>query len=356
MPASNFPRALRILCVLFECMFLGTDQKCQILKRRTFLQTPKMDKLDIAIIRELTQGSLIVASRPGFAPSYRAVSKRLGVPFGTVRNRINAMYKAGVLKGSEIYPNPSLFNLKACAFTFNISSGLNREEVFKKLIQKEVVLSGHNFVGGKGWIVFFYEDDRDRERKLVLFKGIVGNEGTQSNIPFPPCSTSLSASEVQLILELTKNGLQSYRQLASKLDTSVRSLNRRISEAVKEYKILSLAKVDYSAIAGSVPGDALIFFDNDDKVRTVAEQKVLEIVKDYVIFAALFDVVGMCSLILPKVAQVSEIVEKIKQIEGVRDAAVEIVNEHVHQSKILVKYLIKEMASQPSALDKGSRH
>lgn len=314
-----------------------------------------MDNLDIAIVRELTQGGLILASRPGFAPSYREVSKKLGIPFGTVRNRINAMYKTGVLKGSEIYPNPSHFNLKACAFTFNVSPDLNKGEVFKKLIQTEDVLSGHNFVGGKGWIVFFHKDEHDRERKLLLFKGIVGNEGTYSKIPFPPCSPILAPSEAQLILELTKSGLQSYPQLARKLRMSVRSLNRRISEAVKEYKILSLAKVDYTAIAGSVPADVLIFFDNNDKVRTVAEQKVLEIVKDYVIFAALFDVVGMCSLILPKVAQVSEIVEKIKQIEGVRNAMIEIVNEHVHQSQILVKYLIKDMTSKPAAPDRSAQ-
>ena len=48
-----------------------------------------MDKIDVAIIRELNQGGLILPGKPGFSPSYRDVSRRLGISLGTVRNRIN---------------------------------------------------------------------------------------------------------------------------------------------------------------------------------------------------------------------------------------------------------------------------
>lgn len=295
----------------------------------------------MAIIRELTQSGLVLPSRQGFAPSYRQMSKKLGIPFGTIRNRINSMYKSGVLKGSLLYPNPNLFNLRARAYTFDVSPALNKEEVFKKLKLMEGVFSGHNFVGSKAWIVFFHKDEQDFERKLRLFKEIVGSDGIDSNLPFPPCPSSFSRSEGQLMLDLSRNGLTSYAQLARKLKISQRSLKRRIAKVVKDNMILSTPRIDYTSIAGSVPADLLIFFGNHD--RAIAEQNALDIVKDYVIFAALFDAVGMCSLVLPRVAQVSEIVTLIKQIEGISEARVEIVHEHIFQSEILAEYLEKRM-------------
>lgn len=304
---------------------------------------PNMDKLDVAIIRELTQSGMILPSRPGFAPSYRQVSKKLGIPFGTIRNRISGIYKSGVLKGSSIYPNPSLFNLKGRAFTFDVPRSLNKEEVFGKLKLMEDVFSGHNLVGGKAWIVFLYKDEQDLERKLLLFKESIGGVGIDSSLPFPPCPSSLSQSEGQLILELSRNGLASYAQLGRKLKTSQRSLKRRIAKVVRENMILSVPEIDYSAISGSVPADLLIFFDNNGKARAMAEPKALDVVKDYIIFAALFDTVGMCSLVLPRVAQVSEIVASIKQIDGINEAHVDIVHEHILQSKILEKYLVKKI-------------
>ena len=74
----------------------------------------------MTILRELTQGGLVLPGKPGFAPSYREVSKRLSIPFGTIRNRINTMYKVGVLNGSSLYPNPNLFKLRAGAYTTDV--------------------------------------------------------------------------------------------------------------------------------------------------------------------------------------------------------------------------------------------
>ena len=61
--------------------------------------------------------------------------------------------------------------------------------------------------------------------------------------------------------------------------------------------------------------------------------------KDYLVLGALFDVVGMCRLVLPNAALLKELAEKVKQIEGVKQASIDIVVEHVHDPKILVTYL-----------------
>lgn len=61
-------------------------------------------------------------------------------------------------------------------------------------------------------------------------------------------------------------------------------------------------------------------------------------VGDSVILAALWDRIGMCSLILPSVAGASDLVERVKKVDGVAMAGVEIVKEHIDQTKRLDPY------------------
>ena len=297
-----------------------------------------MDKIDVAIIRELTQGGLILPGKPGVTPSYREVAKKVMIPFGTVRNRINTMYKLGVLKGSSLYPNPNLFGLMAAAYTTHVPAELDKAQVFQKLKEFEGLLSAHDFLGRMAWITFVFRDEQDLNKKLAALKMIAGPDGTLSRIPFPPCPSSLSQSEALLMLQLSTKELVSFARLAKSLNMSTRSLLRKMTKFAQENMILSIPKIDYSAMAGTVPADLLVFFA-DDRARTAAEPKVLELVKDYLVFGALFDVVGMCSVILPNAVLLKQISERVRQIDGVRQSYIEVVVEHVHRPKFLIECL-----------------
>ena len=297
----------------------------------------------MAIIRELT-GS-ILPPRRGFAPSYRQISKKLGTSMGTVRNRINIMYKSGILLGSTVFPNPNLLGLRAAAYNVDIPNTKDKAHLFQKMKLVENVYSAHDFVGSRGWLVFLYEDAADLERVRCMLDEISGIHGILSNLPYPPCPDSFTKKEAELILQLSNNGLESYSKLSKKLGISVRTLKREISRLVRENMILSVPKLDYTAIEGCVPADLLVFFE-DDKARVEGVSKVLEIVMDNLLLAAMYDVVGMCSLVLPKVASTSELAARVKQINGVKDAWAEIVSEHVMEGKPFLRYLERQISGE----------
>ena len=171
---------------------------------------------------------------------------------------------------------------------------------------------------------------------LVLVKMIASTKGTLSRIPFPPCPDSFTQFDARLMLQLSTNGLVSYAELGRSLNISTRTVVRRISKIAQENMIVSLANVNYGAMSGFCPSGSLIFFANN-RTRASAEPKVLELVKDYLIFGALFDIVGMCSLILPNVILLKELTENVKQIDGVMQCRIEIVVGHVHQPRFLVE-------------------
>ena len=109
--------------------------------------------------------------------------------------------------------------------------------------------------------------------------------------------------------------------------------------------ILSVPKLDYTAIEGCVPADLLVFFE-DDKARAEGVTKVLAIVIDHLLLAAMYDVVGMCSLVLPNVALTSELATRVKQINGVKDAWAEIVSEHIMEGKPFLRYLERRISRE----------
>jgi DNA-binding Lrp family transcriptional regulator len=304
-----------------------------------------LDRLEVSILRELTQSQTVQAGRVGVGSSYRKIAKRVGATAGTVRNRISRMYESGVITGTSVFPNPTLLGLKAAACAFDISPSLRKTEVIRKLRLVDGVIAMHDFVGTLAWIVYVYEGEESLARKRALFNEIAAAEGAFSSLPYPPCHIRLTPSDARLILQLTEKGLASYSEIAEELGFSLRTLNRRLSKLVRNGAILSLPKMNYRAITGCIPADLMVFFSRHED-RKIAEAKILKLVQDSLVFAALFDIVGMCSLMLPRVAATSDLAKKVMQIDGVKLARVEIVAEHIDQSWILGEYLQRWMVSR----------
>ena len=301
-----------------------------------------MDRIDIAILREMTQARLILPGRPGLTPSNRAISRRLGLPPGTVRYRIRQLYGSGVVGGSSVFPNPNLLGLRVKAFTVDASPQLDKADVIEKMKLVEGVISAHDFVGSLLWAVFFYEDERALAARLKQLREIAGAEGILSSIPYPPCTASLTTPEAELILRLLKGGFDSYSGLGRETGVTVRTLERRLSKLVMEGAVLSLPKIDYAAIVGCVPADLLVLFESPEAAKA-SPNTVLPLVGEHVVLAALWDVAGMCSMLLPNVAAVGEVAGKVKGVRGVSMARVEIVRDHIEQFQAFEGPLVRWM-------------
>jgi DNA-binding Lrp family transcriptional regulator len=301
-----------------------------------------LDNLDVAILRELTQARMILPGRPGITPSNREVSRRLNLPPGTVRYRLKRLYESGVLEGSSVFPNPSLLGLKIGAYTVDVSPLELKREVVHKLLKVEGAVHLHNFVGNLLWMTFVYQNEKEPASKVSLMNEIAGAEGIFSRIPYPPCVASLAQSEADLVLRLARGGFDTYGSLAKELGVSVRTLERRLSKLVGEGVVLSLPKVNYKAMTGCVPADLLVIFRDANSAKS-SEGKIMQLVADKVILAALWDVIGMCSLILPNVSAIGELNDQVRVLEGVATARVEIVRDHIEPMDVFRNYLEKWM-------------
>ena len=310
-----------------------------------------MDSLDILILRELTQAQSVLPAKPGLQSSYRNIAKKLATSAGTVRNRIKNLHASGVLVGSSVYANPNLLGLKVGAYALDTSTSLPKRDVVGKLKLVDGVLFIQNFHGSLIGLAFAYENERNLQKELALFRIIAGaseeEDGVFSSVPYPPCTepSSLSNLDWMLISRLTVGGgFKSYAQLAREMRISVRTLKRRLSRLVMTRAILSVPTMDYRAISGSVPADLMVSFAATDK-RAEVEKKILELVGNLMIYAGVWKTFGMYSMILPKVVTASDLVERVRQIRGVGHARIEFVDEHIDQTRTLGEYIERQIAN-----------
>ena len=306
-----------------------------------------LDKLDITILRELTQAQTVLPGRPGLSSSYREVARKIGFSAGTVRNRINSMYSSGVLIGSSVYPNPNFLGLKAGAFAIDSSPLVSKSDVVDGIRSIDGVYFIQNFHGAYIGIAFVYQDEESLSNKLASFRKATGAEdGMFTRVVYPPCRDTLTVPEWKLVASLTRGRFQNYDKLARELNISVRTLKRRLSRITAVGAILSVPNMDYTAISGGVPADLIVSFA-DLNTRSETERRIIEVVKDYTIYAGVWESFGMYSMILPKVVTATQIANKVRRAPGVKMARVEIVDEHFDTSIALADHAEKHAINIP---------
>ncbi len=277
----------------------------------------------------------MLPAKIGLMPSYRDMARKLRVSAGTVRNRIRMMYSSGLLTGSSVYANPNLLGLKGGAFAFDVAPSASKPIVIDRLKMIDGLLFIHNFLGSLVGILLLYKDQNELQRKLDQLLSLSGaKDGIFSSVTYPPCATIITDYEWRLISRLSQGGFQSYAQLAKDLEISVRTLKRRMAKIVRSHAVLSSPTLNYRAIVGGVPSDLIVMFTSPN-AKADAEEKILQLVGDFLIFAGVGEGYMVYNLIVPGMQMASDLTTSVRRIHGVKTARAELVEEHIDLTRSL---------------------
>jgi len=305
-----------------------------------------MDKLDIAILREMSQAQAMLPARVGLQSSYRDMSKKIGSSAGTIRNRVAKMYSAGLLSGSSVYVNPAVLGMKGGAYALDVSPEMQKTDTIVQLKTVENILFIHNFRGSQVGILFVYEDENGLEDVINRVRSICGAKaGILSHVDYPPCSISLNDREWRLIFLLSEDGFHSYSQISKKLKVSVRTVIRRLQILRSEGVILSAPELNYRAIRGGVATDVIVVFANPGS-KEQTERKIMPLLNDYLIFMGVGKEYTVYNLILPSIAIATELSDAISKLEGVAIVRAELVDEHIDVTNNLLGFVRRRMSSR----------
>ena len=319
------------------------------------MERDRLDGFDVRIIQELTQAQTLLAGHPGLAGSYREIARKVDLPPSTVRGRIQRMYRAGVLRGSSLYPNPTLLGLRVGAYTFEVAPTLRKREVVERLKLLDGVWFLQNFTGPLVGLVFVYGEDETAEQKLSEIDRVAGAIPWRfADLPFPSSSIVLSPSDRVLIARLVRGSFPSYDGLARDTGLSARTIKRKLSRLTRGLALFSLPTLDYRSVRGAVPADIVVAYSTPAK-RPESDARILRMLREHVVFVGLWSSYSLYSMMLPSVSTLAEIVERVGRVPGVESLRSGFVDEHIDQSSLFGRYLDRSAeSSRSSSIETGA--
>jgi len=288
-----------------------------------------LDRLDVKLVRELSQGRNVGLVWGDINPAYREMANRLGVSKETVRDRVEKMRSSGVLKVFPIQVNPELLGLDLGALLVDVPATASRRDLLGKLTLLEGILLTVSHVGSSIGMIFYYEDEPSLKKKIELISKICGATAADfTTIPHPHCTASLSTMDWKIVSALQKGRSGRASRISAELGISERTLRRRLKRLVDGWAVSTLISTDVAPLRGMVVANLMIHYTSQ-KLRQEADTRLLNDLDEYTFFPGLWTDYSVYSLFLPSIPEANRVLERAKETPGVKTARIELVEERM---------------------------
>ena len=281
-----------------------------------------MDRLDVAVLRQLFQGPPSSPTRAEVTLSYRKIAKRLGVSDETVRTRAKRLVDSGFIQGWMPHPNPNLLGMKV-GFAMVDSENGTKDRVVEQCRLLEDSIITIDYHGKAIGVVFFYRDEKSLAGKHALLRAIAGGPLYMSGeILYPPCELRLSPTDWKVIAALQRAGPGSHDVIAKKLGISSRTVRRRVKRMSSARALFHLAAGDETKLRDTTRADLIVRW-GDPSYRSAAQANLLSILDDYCFFLGMEENFGFFNLLVPSNATADGLLRKTMAVKGVDGARIE---------------------------------
>jgi DNA-binding Lrp family transcriptional regulator len=304
-----------------------------------------LDSLDIKLVRELSQGRNVGLVWGDINPAYRDMAHRLGVSKETVRERVEKMLSSGFLKVFPVQVNPGLLGLTMGATAVDFPASASKAELFSKLTLLDglVLIAAH--VTPCFGIVYYFEDEASRMKKVELISRICSATATDSTtVPFPRCTVSLSELDWKIIAALQQDRRGRQGGVAQRLGISEKTLQRRVKKMVDGWAISTMVSADVSLLRSGVLANLMVHYTST-KERHATDGKLLRDLDEYLFFLGLWTDFSLYSFILPSISEAMRILERTKATPGVASARIELVEQRVETYDVLREQVERKLRS-----------
>jgi DNA-binding Lrp family transcriptional regulator len=254
----------------------------------------RSNNLQFKILRELA-GPRNFASY--FRPTYSDIAKKLGIDEETVRVRVRQAQQSGTIIGWQLMINPHLFGREATSVILDVDDPSSKHTMISQIKLIDEVVMIMDFYEKPLRVVFYHEDDRDRERRLDLIRSICGDKNPISwRVKYAPCNVKLKTTDWQILKALRRDSMQSNKEVAKDVGVSARTVKRRLAFMAEARAIHTFALGDVK----KMPGTAYFFLvecanekkkhDLDEKISSRLQNAVYADKSDkmYSMYAAVF--------------------------------------------------------------------
>lgn len=281
-----------------------------------------MDAVDVQIIR--TMGIVPYGPHPKGPDRMRPASlaRTLGTSVNTIKARVGAMEKAGVIAGYQIVPNLRHLGLGAVAWRFSSESEDAKDAVVDAVRRVEGILEVHDFIGRHICADLAFRNEEDRRAKLERLVDLTRGEEDPPEFYYrtmPPVGRELTPLDWRILQALRGKALRPLSEVAKELGISTWTAKRRHDRMAREGSFFAIPLVDPSKAEGLVPFELLLF------LKSGAHQEILgHVLKEFNAYAVYTNVpssprVGHFFVVLfaRSTAEVDELQARARRLPGV---------------------------------------
>ena len=277
-----------------------------------------MDALDIKILREILKSESI-GPFPSSLASLRKVGLAVGVDKDTVRNRLLALKKKGVLTGWHSMMNPNLLGMKSTRLWLGYSTEELKEKGVKALASVANVRAVYDYVGNFASTVIVHKplsQSQKTEAEKVASK-TSAQVLYKATISFPSTHTILTSSDWRIYNAIRSNPQTTHRIVANETELSPRTVKRRLQRLSEENAILVVPDIDSKKLDGIV-AEILVGFDSSDFSYPL--KQISSFGKNCVIREERYDApLALFSIVSSNIATAREMYQSAKSQPGVFD-------------------------------------
>ena len=289
-----------------------------------------MDKLDVRILREYTQGDphlALLSDRPNSRPAAKLLSRRLGISESTARARCQKL--ASAVKGVFIL-NPTTVGERLGVLIFDVPKDIPKDRVLGqlKLIDDMVVIV--NYIGTQVVTLFLYSDEQSLKRKTGLITSIsrCGSNRTSSDFQFPPCKMKLTRTDFQIIACRLEDANKSFQEIAEELSITSRTVKRRWTKMLLGGAVIAASSLKVAELKDCVYCDLDVTFE-EERTRGSIESKIMSLVEDELVYFGHHSTVTEFNLIFSNIPRAEEVLLMVGRMAGVKLARTDFVEERI---------------------------
>lgn len=191
-------------------------------------------------------------------------------------------------------------------------------------------------------VVFYHENDRDRERRLSLIQSICGdmNPITWQDV-FASCDVKLKRTDWQILKALRRDSMQSNADIANELRVSARTVKRRLSFMTESKAIYSFARGDVK----KMPGMAYFFLVNcaNGKKKDQVDEKITSRLENTVYIETGNKQYSTFAVVFHNPSEADETYRWMKTLDGADDVKMSMMREIISVTDWLDKEIDKHL-------------
>lgn len=213
-----------------------------------------LTSLDRDILTELYHtGQITIA---GWDPriSVSRIARRLRTSRARVAARLKLWERAGLLRGYDVWPNPTLFGLSGGSVDLRLADRLKKPELFRHLGLVDGVVGGMEFVGDWVSVQLVAPDASTLERRVRLLAGLDGVAEVGPLMPWAELEVkrALSPLDVRIIRELRRHPRASLAETAKAVGISARTMTARYGALLDGGLVWYLPGYDFTPLASPI--------------------------------------------------------------------------------------------------------